>query len=605
MAEFECGFKIKNIGDKITGACVNEEGYDEEYTHCHKVGKNCNKKITISADVLARGIVNKNADAIQLQEYNVDLKKQGKPPLYKGAPTEEAYAKFRSIGKEVPKVKTPTPRVETPKVKTPTPKVETPKVKTPTPKVETPPKVKTPTPKVKTPRPKIETPEEDEIVQDDSDDSPLSLQSSDEDLSPIGSSKPTDEEELDLDSLDRDVKESCRNKNFFRNSHNSCYIDSLLFALLHVKNNGFIKSLRKIAKQTHKYECSQDVIDNLLVLYNIIHLGRDSGERISPSNIRNVIKNCIRSIIYKSIDKSKYAQKKDKPSLDELNSFFSDNKYKSNGKLKSGSANTYGIKDFSYYYENNSEKIFNYDQQDVNEIYSLLIILTNIPSQKIEQHKIYSKKNCNKSMSKRECNELKDPYLLSSTIYEDTNIIEGIYAENIEEANPAKMRTLTYNPKKTVDGYFYTEETSNFDESSFLNIYDNEDLPKAQRKLIGQYEVYQKRKIYKELDFLVINVNRYYTDYVNPQKIKLLYNYNFLETINTIKGELHLSSIVIHQGPNINSGHYVCLFKCVGTWYVMDDTDTSITILGDKPYTKTGEYTEQFVKQNCSMLFYF
>ena len=73
--------------------------------------------------------------------------------------------------------------------------------------------------------------------------------------------------------------------------------------------------------------------------------------------------------------------------------------------------------------------------------------------------------------------------------------------------------------------------------------------------------------IFTNPEMLFIDIKRFAYDPYSDQFVK---NNNPIEILYQI-GDLELVSIVVHSGKSLNSGHYICYYKCNSEWYLMDD----------------------------------
>jgi ubiquitin C-terminal hydrolase len=113
-----------------------------------------------------------------------------------------------------------------------------------------------------------------------------------------------------------------------------------------------------------------------------------------------------------------------------------------------------------------------------------------------------------------------------------------------------------------------------------------------------------------ENQFVVLQLNRF-----NNGREKITTPVIPSQTIRLNEGsaELQLNNIIVHVGDTIKSGHYVAYFKCNDNWYLYNDMDDRIERIGTYEEllehrilnsSKTGFRYKGKVKNNAYLLFY-
>jgi len=502
----------------------------------------------------------------------------------------------------VPREKTPVPREKTPvpvpvpKEKTPVPREKTPvpvpkeKTPVPVPKEKTPvpvPKEKTPVPREKTPTPPVLDDEDIESVVSSS-----TSESVDEFDSPPGSVSSNNASDSSVENISKKIEKldlpstkTCSDKNYFRNEYNSCYIDSLLFALLHVPNNNFVKHLKfEMQRKSHKLDkCENDVINNVIGLHDSIHYG--SAHRINPEMFRRVIRDCIRKIIHSSISSS-----------EPIDKFFREEKYNPDGKLKPEySINNPSMRYRDYYIED-SNRTFMRTQQDVNEHLAILFDLVRV-SDVATTNSIMILSNGRFPPVTSQIEKIRNSVKLDQfTKNKGLSKVSPIYVLDL-------MSDVTLHTENMI---FTISDISELDDENSVRVTCNEIGKCDDKTVVALYNHKINKTQYLDTPFLAIRVNRCGYD-SNGMPTKHKHKIQWHDTMKTEKnGILSLSSIVVHHGNSCNGGHYVCIFKCADYWYVMDDTSNNLVQLGRTPYNDTiRTYTREDVQRNCTTLFYF
>jgi len=108
-------------------------------------------------------------------------------------------------------------------------------------------------------------------------------------------------------------------------------------------------------------------------------------------------------------------------------------------------------------------------------------------------------------------------------------------------------------------------------------------------------------------DFMILQLTRITAIGITPIKYLAKIYPPLQVQINDQSPLLELNQIIVHTGENFNSGHYVCYFKCNHNWYLYNDNPD-----GDKPPTiepiGTHEdllrHDDETVLKNAYLLFY-
>jgi hypothetical protein len=117
------------------------------------------------------------------------------------------------------------------------------------------------------------------------------------------------------------------------------------------------------------------------------------------------------------------------------------------------------------------------------------------------------------------------------------------------------------------------------------------------------YDIIIKKEYYKltgnEKDnYMVVNVNRFADAPAKDTSIVQI-----SELLNLDKSVLELSHIIAHSGSSLKSGHYTTAFKCNGMWYKYDDLSNDITKLGT--FEELNKLDNGFYTKNSVLLFYY
>ena len=117
------------------------------------------------------------------------------------------------------------------------------------------------------------------------------------------------------------------------------------------------------------------------------------------------------------------------------------------------------------------------------------------------------------------------------------------------------------------------------------------------------YDVIIKKEYYKlsgedKDNYMVVNINRFA---MAPDKDTTPVQIS--ELLNVDKSLLELSHIIAHSGNSLTSGHYTTAFKCNSMWYKYDDISNDITKLGT--FEELNKLDNGFYTKNSVLLFYY
>ena len=133
-----------------------------------------------------------------------------------------------------------------------------------------------------------------------------------------------------------------------------------------------------------------------------------------------------------------------------------------------------------------------------------------------------------------------------------------------------------------------------------INIYKRENsVMKPYKNTTRVFNIKISKEVISEINspFFFISINRIYygiptknTDLIKPNEILNISNQTF-----------YLRSIIVHNGENYTSGHYICLIKCDNLWYKYNDTNNGQSLELQGTYDKLHEY----YFKNCTNFIYF
>jgi hypothetical protein len=104
-------------------------------------------------------------------------------------------------------------------------------------------------------------------------------------------------------------------------------------------------------------------------------------------------------------------------------------------------------------------------------------------------------------------------------------------------------------------------------------------------------------------NFMILQIPRFDYDLINAEPVKITQKiFPPLQVkINDENPELKLNQIIVHIGKDIISGHYVTYFKCNHNWYLYNDTE-GISFVGT--HKQLLDHDNKTVLKNAYLLFY-
>jgi ubiquitin C-terminal hydrolase len=315
-------------------------------------------------------------------------------------------------------------------------------------------------------------------------------------------------------------------------SANSCYSNSMLFALLNQKNNPLITEIREspvkkniVMELGGKGECSNERLKELIIeYYNMIH-GESSRADFPIREIRNFLQNCTYETIIR------------------------------------GKGDHYG------------NKFWTQDQLDTNEFLRILLNHFDLKSHhkpfKLVELNIYS----------NPVNPVDEQQFVRRRINPDVEI--PMYDWNIMSSNRLNI-----------------ENNGN----NFTIIGPKEDLDQANwariENSVGKESYYQSirsDRLFENPNMLIITLNR--TFFISLEESVKLDRRVYIDfQINRFL----LTSIVVHQGPTLKSGHYICYFRIGNNWFENNDMATIL-----KPVDIMSPKIRNEIETNCTTLIYY
>ena len=111
------------------------------------------------------------------------------------------------------------------------------------------------------------------------------------------------------------------------------------------------------------------------------------------------------------------------------------------------------------------------------------------------------------------------------------------------------------------------------------------------------YKTITKKIIFTKANMFIILLNRtQWDDEDNKSTMPYQFSYEI--------GNLHLKSIVVHDGASSSSGHYTCYINDGSFWYLMNDYPrATITKCGESKHLPAKNI--DYIKKNCTMLVYY
>ena len=316
-------------------------------------------------------------------------------------------------------------------------------------------------------------------------------------------------------------------------SANSCYSNSMLFALLNQKNNPLITEIREspvkkniVMELGGKGECSNERLKELIIeYYNMIH-GESSRVDFPIREIRNFLQNCTYETIIR------------------------------------GKGDHYG------------NKFWTQDQLDTNEFLRILLNHFDLKSHhkpfKLVELNIYS----------NPVNPVDEQQFVRRRINPDVEI--PMYDWNIMSSNRLNI-----------------ENNGN----NFTIIGPNEDLDQSNWARIENsagtdtyYKSIRSNRLYENPNMLIITLNRTFFFISLEESVKLDRRVHIDFQINRFL----LTSIVVHQGPTLKSGHYICYFRIGNNWFENNDIAAIL-----KPVDIMSQTIRNEIETNCTTLVYY
>ena len=375
----------------------------------------------------------------------------------------------------------------------------------------------------------------------------------------------------------------CLNYNYFEWDEMSCYIDSLLFALLHKRQNGFVEQLlhlKTLPDNSHN-GCMTKVIDEILKIYDFIH--NDTTELISRmlcTTLRRILYDCSNmrtigehffmgsqndvneffNIIYDILDIPK--NKHDKSIVfDEVSLYFDSKKIKTiqNYSKPHSESNPVLVESFLEYPTHRNDKM------NPLILFNVLDGETEININIVQQEDGFM------------IQHNPTPISFNRATKDYPDIIDFIRTHNLIDMEIKKQMDS--------DSIIKLDEfLKGLDPKKQSTLYD--ELYKKYSSLLPKlnYTVSQITEIYEApLDFLLIGIQReFHTGQFTDEGIPIYSKNNFPvrglpDRITTNGGKvLELVSAITHSG-SLGRGHYICYFKCGDNWYIMNDMTDQLT----------------------------
>ena len=388
----------------------------------------------------------------------------------------------------------------------------------------------------------------------------------------------------------------CTQYNFFNLNNFSCFIDSLLFGLLHKLENNFIIDLLKARElpDTSKENCRTTTIDAIVGLHRYIHDKAQPIKKSVTSKFRELLYKCDTQREKFHIPKSVYTSTQQDP-----HDFI--------GKI----LNIINLPQFNY----NETKIYTRPtgdpelvrefpeykpERNINTNHSLLIYTITKGSSVID---IAFRQIDDNSFAFDTPEEITE---FERADGEYPNIIEYIHKNNMIAEN-VKLNIREHDPD--LAEFFNDEKIS---QKKIISLYKDiyhahimvfsqesrkskphykyrDDLPKL------TYTRSAISKIYVEpINFFVISIARENSD-GTKNKLELV---NLPERIQIAGKTLQLVSAVVHYGMHLSKGHYICYFKCGNHWYIMDN------MLSDIRQYAPFDIKNREIMSQCRLLIY-
>jgi len=366
----------------------------------------------------------------------------------------------------------------------------------------------------------------------------------------------------------------CTQYNFFMFDEMSCFIDSLLFGLLHKLENNFIIDLMETRKlpDTSRENCRNNAIDAIVGLHHYIHDNSQPVKRTMCSEFRELLYKCDTQRETDFIPKSVYTSTQQDPHdfigkiLNIIN--LPQSNYNETKIYSRPIGDPVLISEFQEYTTN----------RDINTNHSLLIYTETATSKVIDIGFTQIDDNTFAFDTPEETIEFEKangeyPDIIEY-IYKNNMIAENV-KRNIREHDPDLSEF--FNPeieqKKKISLYqdIYNAHIMLFSQESHRmekHYKYRGDLPKL------TYTRSAISKIYSNpINFFVISIARENND-GTKNELELV---NLPECIKISGKTLQLVSAIVHFGQKLLEGHYVCYFKCGNHWYIMNNVRDNIT----------------------------
>jgi hypothetical protein len=388
----------------------------------------------------------------------------------------------------------------------------------------------------------------------------------------------------------------CTQYNSFKLKKLSCYIDSLLFSLLHKYENNFIKDLQQIiiSSDISRESCKYRTVDRIIRFYHEIHDKTQPIKKIYSEDFRELLFECDRQRQYSEISKNVYTTTQQDP-----HDFLSKILHIINlpeceySDIKTYSKPRGNSQLISNFIEFNTETI-------ISTYNSLLVYPLSERSSVIDIGFSQIDDNTFSFITPEE----NIAYELATGEYPDIvefihkhNLIDSDFKDKIREKDKHLLEFFKpdLEHKKQIELYekIYNSHIMVFNEKLKQEVKQfiyRDDLPKL------TYSRSVNSKVFKNpINYFVISIARENKDLETKNYFALI---NLPEKIQSYGKTLELVSAVVHYGVNLLQGHYVCYFKCGLHWYVMDNFSKDITQYA--PF----DITNHEIMTQCRLLVY-
>ena len=402
---------------------------------------------------------------------------------------------------------------------------------------------------------------------------------------------------LDVEKPTIKKGDRCTQYNSFIIKENSCYIDSLLFSLLHKFENNFINDLQHIiiSSGLSRESCKYRTVDRIIRFYHEIHDKTQPIKKLDSKEFRELLFECDRQRLFSEIPKSVYTETQQDPH-DFLSKILHiiglpECEYSDIKTYSRPSGNSQLISNFRDY---NPKEII------INTYNSLLIypaseesLVIDIGFRQIDDNTfafITPEEDTEFERATWEYNDivefihkhnLIDNDFKDKLREEDKRLLE-FFKQDLEHTKLIELYKEIYNTHIMVYSAKLKHEVEHY-------IY-RDDLP----KLTYSRSVYSK--VFKNpINYFFISIAREKNDLKTKNNLHLI---NLPEKIQSYGKTLELVSAVVHYGINFHRGHYVCYFKCGSHWYAMDNSLHDITQYA--PF----DITNREIMSQCRLLIY-